>query len=99
MPFAEDMSVFFNAAEFATVATWTPLGGATQTASVIYDAPAEDVLSGQVVGTDYSITMPASVWPGIARDATVTVTGKGTFVVREVRPLTDGALKRLVLGT
>lgn len=99
MPFAEDLSVFFDSAVFATVASWTPLGGATQTANVIYDAPAEDVLSGQVVGTDYSITLPTNVWPGIARDAVVSVTGKGTFVVREVRPLTDGALKRLVLGT
>ena len=93
--FAEDMTVFFDAAAgFALPATWGALS-----ASVIFDSPAEDVLSGQVVGTDFSVVLPASFWPGIARDASVTITGKGTFVVREVRPLTDGALKRLVLGS
>lgn len=93
--FAEDLTVFFDATGgFALPATW----GAVQ-ASVIFDSPAEDVLSGQVLGTDYSVTVPSSVWPGIARDAVITITGKGTFTVREVRPLADGALKRLVLAS
>jgi len=93
--FSEDLTVFFDAAGgFATSATW----GATS-ASVIFDSPAEDVLSGQVVGTDFSVVLPADEWPGIARDQSITITGKGTFVVREVRPLTDGRLKRLVLGS
>ena len=93
MPFTEDLSVFFSADEFASSATWGAL-----TASVIFNSPAEDVLSGQVVGTDYSVVLPANVWPGIARDASITVTGRGTFTVREVRPMSDGSLKRLVLG-
>jgi hypothetical protein len=95
MPFAENLAVFFDpTGGFATVATW---GG--QPANVIYDAPAEDVLSGQVVGTDFSVTLPANVWPAIARDAVIIITGQGTFTVREVRPIADGAMKRLVLGT
>jgi hypothetical protein len=93
--FAEDLSVFFDATGgFALPAVWGALP-----ASVIFDSPAEDVLSGQVVGTDFSVTIPATVWPTIARDASITITGKGTFTVREVRPLADGALKRLVLAS
>lgn len=93
MPFAEDMSVFFDTAVFGTAVTWGAL-----TATGIFDAPAEDVVSGEVIGTDYSVTIPATVFPGIDRGETITVTGRGTFAVREVRPLTDGNLKRLVLG-
>lgn len=94
MAFTENLALFFDAASgFADLATWNG-----STVSAIYSAPAEDVLSGEATGTDYSLTMPATAWPGIARGATVTVTGKGTFTVREVRPLDDGAIKRVILG-
>lgn len=91
MAFTEDMTVFFNAAEFAVVATWGALS-----ANVLFDAPTEDVLSSQVISTDYSITLPHDVFPGIGRDAVVTVEGDG-YTVRAVRQLNDGALKRLIL--
>jgi hypothetical protein len=93
MPFDEDMSVFFDVGEFASLATWN---GDTQ--AVIYDAPAQDVLTGEAIGTEYSLTMPAGVWPGAAYGASITVPGKGTFTVREVRPINDGLLKKLVLA-
>lgn len=93
MAFAENLALFFDTAAFAVTATWN---GATE--AVIYDAPAEDVLSGEAIGTDFSVTLPAASWPAIARGASIQITGKGTFTVREVRPIADGALKRLVLS-
>lgn len=95
MPFAEDLSQFYDAtAGFAVVATW---GG--YTASVIFNAPSEEVLGGQVVGTDYSIRMPTASLPGIGYGQQVVVAGKGTFTVREVRSLSDGGEKLLILAT
>ena len=91
MAFAEDMTVFFNTAEFAVVATWN-----ASTANVLFDAPSDDVLDGQVISTDYSITLPLDTFPGIGRDAAITVDG-ANYEVRAVRHLNDGALKRLVL--
>jgi len=91
MAFAEDMTVFFAQDVFAVLGVWNGTS-----ASVLFDAPTEDVLSGQVLTTDYSVTLPLDVWPTIARDAVITVEGD-TFTVRSVRQLHDGALKRLVL--
>lgn len=93
MAFAEDLSVFFDLAGFAVSATWNG-----STVNVIYDAPAVDVLSGEAIGTDFSVTLKSTDWPAIARGATVVVSGKGTYTVREVRPLHDGALTRLMLA-
>lgn len=91
MAFAEDMSVFFNAAEFAVVASW-----AGASANVLFDSPTDEVLAGEILSTDYSVTLPHDVWPTIARDAVITIDGQA-YTVRSVRQLNDGQLKRLVL--
>ena len=91
MAFAEDMSVFFNQAEFALAAVW---GG--YTANVMLDKPDEDVLGGRVSSTDYLATMPAASLPGISRDETFSIDG-ATYKVREVKLLGDGAVKTLSL--
>jgi hypothetical protein len=92
MAFAEDMTVFFNAAEFAEVATWGNL-----TANVIFDLPTDDVLGGQVISNQYIITLPATEFPGITRNALVVINDVG-YIVREVRLIRDGKMKELTLG-
>ena len=89
MAFAEDMSVFFNAAGFAQAATWGALS-----ANVILDAPTEDILGGRSQSNEYLMTLPAASFPGIARGATVQI-GLTAYTVREVKLLDDGALKAL----
>lgn len=109
--FAEDLSVFFDAAEFGSAATWGALS-----ATVLLDAPTEDVLGGRVQGIAYEATLPTAVFPGIGRGASVSieapllyattgyaesgfVTGSQAYVVREVRLLDDGRIKRLALAS
>ena len=91
--FAEDLTVFFSATEFATVATWGALS-----ANVLLNAPTEDLLGGRTQGIAYEALLAASAFPGIARGDEVTIAAVA-FVVREVPAVGDGALKRLLLAT
>lgn len=91
MPFAEDMTPFFNAAEFASVAVWGAFS-----ANVLLDKPDEDILGGRVSTTDYQITLAAGDFPGIGRDASITI-GAATYKVREVKLVGDGAVKTATL--
>lgn len=98
MPFAEDMSVFFRTAEFATAAIFTPFGGgAPVQGNVVFDVPTEDVLGGDQLSDEYAITYPATALVGITAGATGTIAGVA-YKVREVRLLDDGALKRAKLS-
>lgn len=91
MAFAEDLTQFFDAAEFAQAATWGALS-----ANVILDTPTEDQLGGKALGMIFEVTLPTASWPNIARGASVTIAGV-SYTVREVRLLDDGALKKLAL--
>ena len=92
--FTEDLSVFFDPDVFGVPAVWGSLSE-----PVIFNAPGEDPLGGDVTGTDYTVLLAATAWPGIKHGDTVTVTGKGTFAVRGApMPLDDGAIKRLSLS-
>lgn len=98
MPFAEDMSVFFDTAGFAVSATFTPsAGGAAQTASVILDSPTEEVFGGEGLSNEYLITYPTSSLVGIRKGDTGVIEGI-TYRVREVRLLDDGKLKTATLS-
>lgn len=90
--FAEDLTVFFATAEFASAATWGSL-----TANVILSSPTEDVLGGRAMGIAYEAVLASTSFPAIARNDEIAVGGV-TYVVREVRREGDGALKRLVLA-
>lgn len=85
--FTEDLGLFF--ADFGVDATWGSLS-----TKVIIDAATEDLLGGRVLSTDYVLTLPAAEFPGIAKDAQITV-GAVTYRVREVRLIDDGAVKEL----
>jgi hypothetical protein len=90
--FAEDLSVFFDATEFASAATWGSL-----TADVILSSPTEDVLGGRATGVAYEAVMAGTSFPAIARGEEIAIDGV-TYRVREVRRDADGALKRLLLA-
>ena len=93
MPFAEDLSVFFQSSEFASTATW---GGLT--ANVIFDSPAQDILGGRGISTEYTAVLPAAEFPDIARGDEVTIAG-AVYTLREYpRLLDDGATKQLILS-
>lgn len=99
MAFAEDLTVFFDQqGGFAVQASFTPAGGGTQvSASVIFDSPTEDILGGDGLSDEYSITYPSTSLPGIKGNATGTVDGV-SYKVREVKLLDDGKLKRAMLS-
>lgn len=92
MAFAEDLSVFFQTAEFALAATWGAL-----TANVILDMPTEDVLGGQSNSNEYMAMLRSSDFPDIARGASIAINSVN-YKVREVRLLDDGAVKALLLS-
>ena len=90
--FAENLSVFFDPAEFASAASWGSL-----TANVILSSPTEDLLGGRATGVAYEAVMSGQDFPAIARGEEIAVEGV-TYRVREVRRDADGALKRLLLA-
>ena len=98
MAFAEDMSVFFDTAEFAVSATFAPeAGGAAQTASVILDSPTEQIFGGEVLSNEYLMTYPASALPDIRKGDRGVIEGV-TYRVREIRLMDDGKLKTALLS-
>ena len=91
--FTEDLSVFFDTTTgFAVVATWGAL-----TSNVIFDAPSENILGGQVNSEEYLATLKNADFPNITRGATVMI-GGATYKVRNVNTLSDGSLKTLSLA-
>lgn len=97
MPFAEDMSVFFNAGEFGTVATFTFPGRRAETAVVLLDSPTQDVLGSKAQSNEFAIRLPVAAFPGINRGHVVTING-ADFEVRESPDLIDdGAVKHIKL--
>ena len=88
--FAEDLGILF--ADFGTDATWGAF-----TTKVIIDAATDDLLGGRILSTDYIMAMPTVEFPDIAKDAQITV-GAITYRVREVRLISDGAIKELTVS-
>lgn len=72
----EQFFAAFGRAGFLKIAFWTPsAGGAVQTPQVIYKAPTQDALSGEVKTIDYSITYPSTVLVGLKRDEVIWIDG------------------------
>lgn len=93
MAFAENLAAFFAEADFAVAASWTPSGGgAAKTASVLFDQPDEEVLSGAVMTREYAITYRSGQLQGLAAGEVVTVEG-AAYTVREApMALGDGKI-------
>ena len=98
MAFAEDMTAFFNVAEFASTATFSPTGGgAAVSAAVLMDMPTEDFLGGDTLSDEYSIVFAAGSLSGIRAGDYGTIDGV-QYRIREIRLLSDGKIKRAKLS-
>lgn len=94
MPFNEDLSVFFNAGEFGSVATFAPSsGGAAQSAIVLLDIPTDTVLGGEMLSDEPVMTFPASELPSIRAGDNGIIEGV-QYRVREIMRIDDGKLKQ-----
>lgn len=70
----EDFFADAKKAGMTRPASWTPsTGGPTQNYDVIFRAPTDNVMSGEVNSTGYNIQYPASIFPGLKRGEVVTV--------------------------
>ncbi len=63
----------------------------------ILDMPSQVIADGMVMTTDYTLTCKASVFGGLAYDASITVDG-ASYKVREVRLIDDGKFCELALS-
>lgn len=77
----------FNKAGFLSTALWTPSAGlpgagVQQSAQVRFKAPTRDILGGDASTTDYTISYPATLFPGLKRGETLTIAA-ASYTVRE----------------
>ena len=92
MAFAEDMSVFFDAAGFAVSATFVPSsGGAAQTATVIFDMPTEEMLGADSVSVEYSMMYAHDQLTSIKKGDRGVIEGV-QYRIRDIRPLSDNGI-------
>lgn len=91
MPFAEDLSVFFNTADFAVAATYNGSVAVT----VIFDAAYLESLG--VVGTNPVALGKASDFA--APVGKTLLIGTTTYTIRNKQPVGDGATAALELET
>jgi hypothetical protein len=93
VPWAEDLSVFFDADEFATSATLTRAsGGAPVQGLILLDSPGTNLLD-DVTSVEYSCQFRTSVWPAVV-PGDVIQAGAASFRVRRADRLDDGAVTR-----
>jgi hypothetical protein len=107
--FAEDLDPFFDTATgFAVSASRTPAaGGSAQAGVVIFDEPGVLLEDAGVVTAEPTALFPATQWGGGAVGDTIALASgdlpahlvqlAGSYKVRQVLPVDDGATKRLVL--
>lgn len=93
-PFAEDLSQFFRAADFATSAVYDSAGVNT-TIQVIFDDP--DLQQLGIGGTNPTAVCAAS---DVAADPTgkTLLLSSVTYTIRDIKPLDDGSTVQLELS-
>ena len=90
--FSEDIGAFFSQSEFAVQATFTPAGGgASVSASVIFNAQTQDIFGDSVLSDEYTMVYPVGALPGVKSGDNGTVSGV-QYRVRDIRLKADGAL-------
>lgn len=102
MPMQEDLSTFFNQAEFAYVAAYTPaVGGLAQAGTVIYDENGTILGDFGVATVSPACIFPTEQWPDADENDTVEIIFPKTvlspprsrlYKLRSVQPLDDGAI-------
>lgn len=93
MPMNEDLSAFFNDAEFATEATLTPGGPGL----VIFDENGEVLEEYGIQHAGPAALCPAAQWPLLAIGDMLTI-GLRSFRIRSAPAVADGALLVLTLA-
>jgi hypothetical protein len=88
--FAENLAPLF--ADFGSAAVVGAASG-----RVLFDRESQAVFDGLALDAEESATMATTTFPTLANGDTIVITGRGTFTVREVRLIDDGALKRATL--
>lgn len=90
--FSEDIGAFFSQSEFAVQAVFTPAGGgASVSASVIFNAQTQDIFGDSVLSDEYTMVYPVGALPGVKSGDNGTVSGV-QYRVRDIRLKADGAL-------
>jgi hypothetical protein len=89
MALTEDLGVFL--ADFGVSVS----DGSTATTG-LFDMPGEVVAGGQIISTDYMLTIKASDYPGLVYGSALIVDG-ANYVVRSVQPTDDGKFKQVFL--
>ena len=96
MAFTEDLTVFFQTADFAVAATYTPYGGAGATVNVIKDEAFLDRMG--INATNPTALGRASDFSAIAANGQDTLLiGSTTYRIKDSQPLDDGAVVLLQL--
>jgi hypothetical protein len=85
----------FERAGMLQAATWHDSVGVPVTSVVMLDAPGTVILA-DVLSSDYSVLYRVSLWPGVRPQDRIDV-GATQYRVREVLPVSDGALARATL--
>lgn len=97
MAFAEDMTVFFNTAEFAVTAVFVPVGKAPQTAAVLFDSPTEALFGNDVLSDEFVMTYASTDLPSVRAGDLGTINGE-QYRIRDIRMQDDGKLKQAKLS-
>ncbi len=96
MAFTEDLTVFFQTADFAVAATYTVYGGSPATVNVIKDEAFLDRLG--VNATNPTALGRASDFSAISANGQDTLAiGATTYRIKDSQPLDDGAVVLLQL--
>lgn len=96
MPFTEDLTVFFQTADFATAATYTPYGGSPSTVNVIKDEA--DLSRLDIVATNPVALGRASDFSAVAANGQDTLLiGATTYRIKDIQPQDDGSVVLLQL--
>ncbi len=92
--FTEDLTALF--ADFGVTATRSLTGGGTQTATVLFDRPDNDIFHDMQITTEYVITYQVTDLTGMKTGDAITVNGTA-YTVREINAVDDGALVKAKL--
>ena len=94
----DDFAIFFSSQDFAVSAAWSKPSGGMEIASVLFDSPDRDLLSGHMQATHYQISYPITALVGLKRGDSITIAGAIYTVLSEPDSAHDGRIKHAQLS-